>query len=109
MIARATPTAATEESLWWCPSIHTSIGWGFRALDEQPPNFYRLLGVVPLILILWRSSRHPTGSRYALARYQAGPQGEGQQLLSEIARRHCSWTPSRRPLTTNICKEFAAR
>ena len=74
------------------------LNWLGIAPHEQPPNFYRLLGVV-----LFESNPEvieQAADRQSLrvGAYQAGPQGEMcQQLLSEIAMaRFCLLDPQQK-------------
>ncbi len=76
-------------------SFDPYLNWLGIPVHEQPPNFYRLLGVV-----LFESNPaviEQASDRQSLrvGAYQAGPQGEVcQQLLSEIARaRYCLLDP----------------
>ena len=79
-------------------SFDPYLNWLGIPAHEQPPNFYRLLGVV-----LFESNPEvieQAADRQSLrvGAYQAGPQGEMcQQLLSEIAMaRFCLLDPQQK-------------
>ncbi len=79
-------------------SFDPYLNWLGIPVHEQPPNFYRLLGVVLFESNPLAIEQASDRQSLRVGAYQSGPQGEMcQQLLSEIARaRYCLLDPQQK-------------